>query len=432
MSTEEKEIVLRTEEVNEILTATPKWILRWGITVVFLLIVIGIILSHFIKYPDVLIADVTITTLNPPVTLIAKSNGKLINLLINDKQTIQSGEVIGVIENTANYLNVLELYKLTNKISQQLKLSDTINKIQINDTLNTGELTPFYLQTLKVVKDFNLYNEINSNQKQINFLKVDLLNYKSLLSKYQQQQKISNEQLKLAEIDFSRDKKLFEEKAISAREFENQKKAYLNALNSNEQSKIATSNVLIQINSIEKNILQLKIQAYQEKAKLNTDVLQSLKILIAEIEKWKLVYLIESPIDGKLSYFSLWKVNQNIQQGDELFAIIPRQKQLYLGKCNLSTANSGKLSKGQKVNIKLENYPYNENGMLSGVVQNVSEVPNKDSYLLDLEMPNGLKTSYNKTLIYKQQMKGKAEIITKDISVFDRIFFNFKKLLDKR
>ena len=41
-------------------------------------------------------------------------------------------------------------------------------------------------------------------------------------------------------------------------------------------------------------------------------------------------------------------------------------------------------------------------------------------------------TFYNKTLIYKQQMKGKAEIITKDISVLDRIFINFKKLMDKR
>ncbi len=50
---EEKEIELRTEEVNEILTATPKWILRWGASVVFILIVVGVGLSYFIRYPPI-------------------------------------------------------------------------------------------------------------------------------------------------------------------------------------------------------------------------------------------------------------------------------------------------------------------------------------------------------------------------------------------
>ena len=94
--------------------------------------------------------------------------------------------------------------------------------------------------------------------------------------------------------------------------------------------------------------------------------------------------------------------------------------------------NTGKLSVGQNVNIKLDNYPYNENGMLQGIVTNISEVPNKDTYAIDVDLKNGLVTSYNKTLSYKEQMKGKADIITKNISVMDRIFFNFKKLVDKR
>jgi hypothetical protein len=70
--------------------------------------------------------------------------------------------------------------------------------------------------------------------------------------------------------------------------------------------------------------------------------------------------------------------------------------------------------------------------MLQGIVNNVSVVPNKDTYAIDVDLKNGLVTSYNKTLLYKEQMKGKADIITKNISVMDRIFFNFKKLIDKR
>ena len=144
------------------------------------------------------------------------------------------------------------------------------------------------------------------------------------------------------------------------------------------------------------------------------------------------MYLIESPIEGKISFFNVWSVNQNIKSGDELFSVVPTHKQQFVGKCILPILNTGKLSIGQNVNIKLDNYPYNENGMLRGVVTNISTVQNKDNYSVDVDLKNGLTTSYNKTLLYKEEMKGKADIITKNISVMDRIFFNFKKLIDKK
>ena len=429
---EEKEIIIRSEEVNEILTSTPKWIMRWGISVIFILIITGVALSYFITYPDILTADITLTTLNPPVTLVSKNNGKIIYLLVKNNDIVKANQTIAVIENTANYKDVLYLFECGNKLINQLKLSDTIPQVTIKDSLMVGELTPNYLLVLKSIKDLNLYSVINPFNKQITLLKKDLMGYSDLLTKYKQQESINKQQLILSETDYGRDKTLFDSKVISAREFENKKKEYLSALSVNEQIKITISNAYIQINSIEKSILQLQIQDYQEQAKLKNEFLQNLKSLVSEISKWKQLYLIESPINGKISFFNVWTVNQNIKIGDDLFSVIPTQKQQFIGKCVLPILNTGKLSVGQSVNIKLDNYPYNENGMLQGIVTNISEVPNKDTYAIDVELKNGLMTSYNKTLNYKEQMKGKADIITKNISVMDRIFFNFKKLVDRK
>ncbi len=429
---EEKEIILRTEEVNEILTSTPKWIFRWGISVIFILIITGVALSYFIRYPDILTADITLTTLNPPITLVSKNNGKLTNLLVKNNDVVKANQTIAVIENTANYKDVLYLFENSNALINQIQIIDTIPQVTIKDSLRVGELTPNYLIVLKSIKDLNLYKEINPYNRQIILLEKDLISYNGLLAKYKQQEFISKQQLTLSENDYNRDKSLFEDKVISAREFDGKKKEYLGSLNSFESIKITVSNALIQINSIEKNILQLQIQDYQELAKLKNEFQQNLKSLVSEISKWKQLYLIESPIDGKISFFNVWSVNQNIKTGDELFSIIPTQKQQFIGKCILPTINSGKLSIGQNVNIKLDNYPYNENGMLQGVITNISEVPNKDTYAIDVNLKNGLITSYNKTLSYKEQMKGKADIITKNLSVMDRIFFNFKKLVDRK
>lgn len=432
MPTEEKDIILRTEDVNEILTSTPKWIFRWGISVIFILILTGVMLSYFIRYPDVLTADITLTTLNPPVNLVSKTNGKLTHLLVKNNAIIKKLQTIAVIENTANYQDVLYLFENGSSLINQLKLTDTLPAVNIKDSLKVGELTPNYLLLLKSIKDLNLYSEINSYKRQITLLKKDLIGYSDLLTKYKQQENINKQQLALTETDFNRDKNLYDNKVISAREFENKKKEYLNALNTYEATRITVSNAYIQFNAIEKNILQLQIQDYQEQSKLKNEFQQNLKSLLAEINKWKQLYLIESPIEGRISFFNVWTVNQNIKISDELFSIVPVQKQQFIGKCILPSLNSGKLALGQKVNIKLDNYPYNENGMLIGHVKNISEVPNKNTYAIDVDLQNGLITSYNKLLVYKEEMKGKADIITKNLSVMDRVFFNFKKLVDRK
>jgi multidrug resistance efflux pump len=431
MREEDESINLHSEEVNEILSNTPNWIFRWGISVISMLLVIAIGLSYFIRYPDILTADITLTTLNPPISLVSKNTGKITYLLVKNNEVVKTGNIIAVIENSADFKDVQYLGECCSGYISKLKLCDTLPDIVLRENLKVGELTPGYLLVLKALKDLNLYKEMNAYKKQISLLKKDLLGYNDLMEKYKRQLNINTEELSLFEKDYNRDTQLFKEGVIPARESETKKKEYLRALNAHEQVKIAVSNAYIQINSIEKNILQQQIQDFEEQTKLKNEIQQKIKTVLSEIIKWKQLFLIESPIDGKISFFNFWAVNQNVKTGDELFSIVPNQKQYFIGKCILPITNTGKLAIGQKVNIKLDNYPYNESGILQGVVTNISIVPDKDNYAVDVDLRNGLVTSYNKVLTYKEQMKGKADIITKNLSVMDRVFFNFKKLIER-
>jgi len=84
---------------------------------------------------------------------------------------------------------------------------------------------------------------------------------------------------------------------------------------------------------------------------------------------------------------------------------------------------------GQRVNIKLNNYPFTEYGMLQGVIRSISEVPDGDNYSLDVELSNGLVTNYGIELKFAQQIEGVAEIITEDQRLFQRVFNPLKALL---
>ena len=115
-----------------------------------------------------------------------------------------------------------------------------------------------------------------------------------------------------------------------------------------------------------------------------------------------------------------------------MFTIIPSENSSFIAKLKTPAQNSGKLKIGQKVNIKLENYPDTEFGVLNGTIKKISLIPDKDGlYLIDVELPKKLMTSYNKEIDFKQEMRGSAEIITENLRLIERFFYQFKEVLKR-
>lgn len=84
-------IELRSEAVQEILGRPPKWIIRWGITVI-LIIIAGIFIgSYFVKYPEVIASTIEVSTENLPAHLVARSSGKIDSLFVKENESVQDG-----------------------------------------------------------------------------------------------------------------------------------------------------------------------------------------------------------------------------------------------------------------------------------------------------------------------------------------------------
>ena len=89
MAEERNFVELRSEEVQEILGTPPSWLVRWGTVVV--LLGFGLLLgaAWFVRYPDVVASDkLSITTANPPVEVVARTNGKVMLLLVDDNDSV--------------------------------------------------------------------------------------------------------------------------------------------------------------------------------------------------------------------------------------------------------------------------------------------------------------------------------------------------------
>ena len=425
-----EEIEIKTEAVNELLTAVPKWIVRWGISVIFLIIVLMLSLSFFIKYSDTLSAKTTITTTNPPVTLIAKTNGKITELNVKNNQSVQKGEVLMVIENSVKYQDVSQVVQLIEILKSQLETRKH-PEINFDDSLQMGSLTPDFLAFSKSYNDYKLQLKISPQEKEIAIINKELSAYQLLQGKYENQENMYREELTLIEKDHSRYHKLFQNASISSKEYEDKKREHLSTKRTYEGVKIANINNKLAIHNLQKTKLQLENQAYQENKKYEQALNQSMQALKSQIETWEQTYLIKAPINGSVSLFNYWSIHQNLKQGDEILSIVPTEKQKMIAKLFLPVQNSGKLKVGQAVNIKLNNYVYQEYGTLSGHVKNISKMPQNETYAVEVSLPNNLTTSYHKQLEYKEEMQGLASIITEELSVFDRVFYQLRKILKK-
>ena len=90
-----KDIELRSEEVQEVMGQVPAWIVRWGITLLFLVVVALLVGSCFFKYPDVITADMTLTGQHPATAVVTRAAGKIQELLVRDNRPVTNPSPCG-------------------------------------------------------------------------------------------------------------------------------------------------------------------------------------------------------------------------------------------------------------------------------------------------------------------------------------------------
>ena len=72
-----KKIELRSEEVQEVMGQIPAWIVRWGITLLFVVVLALLVGSYFFIYPDVIETEMTLTSREPVVKFVGKDQRTL-------------------------------------------------------------------------------------------------------------------------------------------------------------------------------------------------------------------------------------------------------------------------------------------------------------------------------------------------------------------
>ena len=427
MKEQQDDLKVYSEEVRDVLSHPPKSIFLWGNTIVFGFFIVLTIFSWIIKYPEFVPAPIVVTSQNPPEKIEARSSSKIEKIFIKDHQKVKKGDILFVLQSTANYSDVLELKKLVDSLSPNELLSFPLSKAS---HFKLGELQGDYNNFSKAFQDESLFSRLQPYAPESLAANQSLSESRGRIANLQLQKKLELTKYELTKKNYQRSQDLYNQGVIAAMEMENEKIKYLQAQQNLENINISISQMQENISNLNKTKSGTTINSEKDKINYSSQTLQLFEQLRKSLKQWEQSYLITSSTNGTASFQQFFGENQFVKAGDPIVSILPDHTEQLVGRMSVPAANTGKIIPGQKVLIKLDNYRFQEYGIIEGKVKNISMIPDdKGNYYVDIILQKGLKTSYNKTLKFDKELRGNGEIVTQDLRLIERFFYQIRKLL---
>jgi len=427
---EVEKIELRSEEFNEIVSMVPYWFERWGIVVVFSFMLLILIGCWFFKYPDMVTARVDITIDNPPSSVVSKATGKIEKIFVVDNGQVCKNGILALLENPADFN---EVFKMKNGIDSMSKLI----KDNCPDLLETigytklGDLQAPYSLFLKQFNDYKNFISLDYHYKKVQTIRKEIQQQQSYLVKLKYKSDNTREQLDLTKKQFRRDSLLFKQNVIAPSDFEKSQSLYLISKNTFESVNAELLTSEMEVTRLQQSILDLQSQKLEQTSQQLNVLKESLEVLSSRVQEWEKLYLLKAPMDGKVTFTRFWTANQDIKTGDVVFTVVANGSNNFIAKMQLPIQSSGKVKIGQKVIIKLDDYPYMEFGFIKASINKISLVSTNDFYYAEVNLPQKLITTYGKDISAKKELRGSGEIVVQDKRLLYRFILPFKAVLNK-
>ena len=423
-------IELRSEEVQEVLARPPRWLLRWGITVVLLVLLAVFAGAWVIHYPDLVHASFKLTAANAPKAVLTRTDGKIVRLFVREGQTVSAGAPLAYLESTADHAEVLRLARELQAawaVARQGRL-EGLRQLNLSTYHQLGELQSAYQTFEQAHIQLRAYLAGGFYAQKKSLLHQELRDLQTLAQQLRQQRPLQARDAALAEEEYAVQQKLAAQKVIAALDLKREETKNIARQLAYQQTASALVNNATAQRAKQKELLELDKQVAEQRDQF----LQALNTLQSATAAWQARYVLAAPVGGRVFFPGVVQENQAVATNQELFYVAPPSTQ-YVGELRVPQQNAGKVRVGQAVLVRFAGFPYQEFGAVRGHITAIADIPLKDSvFLARVALPTGLKTTYGKALAYKTGMTASADIITADRRLLEKLFYQFRKVAGGR
>lgn len=420
---------LRSDEVQEILGTPPGWLVRWGTILglcALLLLGWG---AYFYWYPDVVGADIVISSVEPPRKLVTEKSGFIQEILVNNEDTVQASQVLMVFKTKAKFEDVLSLEDQL--LSVRNTEDSTLLTFQPPKDLLLGEIQDLLYAFVEKQESLNQTGRSKLEDLSISQLRRQISKAQNTIDFEKRRKENLKKQHKLVNERYIREQNLLHEKLTTVAKVRQLQEDVLSLerLIQGAESNIKSKEFEISINR--KQISSYKTGSQISSSTASSDLKDAFLKLQRGVENWRKDHLIVSPMDGVLLItHQTLSTDQYVPNETELAVVLPIKEDGIIGRATIGLDGSGKVKLGQRVVVKLKSYPFEAFGAVIGEVTYKGKVPHNNSVPAEVSFPNGLVTTTGATIEPSPDMTGKAEIITENKRFIEWIFESFRKTVN--
>jgi len=420
----------RSEEVAELISRIPGWMVRWGTITISLLLAGLLIAAWEIRYPDIVSGTFRLSSDNMPRAIYTRMDGKLVRLFVHNGSRVKEGQVLAYMESTGNHQEIARLDTVLQQMYKAVTAGDAENTAwpdprQFN---RLGEIQADFQRFGASLAEFSNYLRGGYYNRKKTILQQELADLQSLAASLEKQEKFQDRNRQLAVEEYTMHQKLAAQRVIAPNELKQAESRELSRMLPAEQAKAA----LIQNNNEQKEKQKELLDLDNQAAQYRSTFLQQLNTFRSTIDEWKSKYLVTAPLAGTVYFSTVIQENQYLPERQLLFSIAPPGNG-YFGELALSQQNFGKIKLHQRVLVKFAGYPFEQYGYVPGEIAGISDAPVNDSiFLARVNLPQGLKTNYRQPVVYKNGLLATGEVVTADVRLLQRLFFNMRKALGSR
>lgn len=408
-------------EIEDIISDKPPFIVRWGTVCLSFFLFLLALICWIVKYPDIVTAKARLTSINSPKEVVAKTSGKLVKLFVKEGESVKVGTTLGYMESIASPKDIFALSATLDSIIDIVK-NDQMEKLPpFIDTSyqNLGELQQSYQIFLQSFLSFRAYIVDGFYLRKKILLANDLVYLRKQYQALLNQKELSIQDIELSQKTFEANESLKKDKVISELDYRVEKSKLISKKLTLPQINTSLLNNEAYQNEKQKEIAELENTISQQK----NIFIQSINTMRSEVENWKRRYVLSAPIDGEVSFASFLQENQQMRENEVLCFINPFNT-IYYAELNIPQKNFGKVFIGQKVLLKFPSYPFQEYGIVIGQVDLISNIPTDSGYLAKVSLPYVLETNHKKRVQFREGLQAEGDIVTKDIRLLQRFYYN--------
>lgn len=417
--------------MEEILSRPSHWLLRSGISIIGGIIVLLFILSCAIKYPDTLSAPVELVSDNPIQYIISNTSGYIDEVFVNDGDTLHKGMSVAVLQSETSYSDICILKEWILKNSYNT-LSEYPEKPEIflcNSTSCNGGLRGALFDLQQNYYEYYIKVTAGNDSVKLRWLQIECAKIIELKEKSTQLYNTNSDVYNLAYTQFLRDSLLFIREVIAQKEYDNSLLTLIGTAQEKQKCYREVMGYDLEQQRITAEIHKTKNSSINDLKKLRMNILQGITQLQSKINEWEYLNLLTAPDSGIFHLNEYWSQGQFITKYEKIFSILPCEGKNLYARIEVKGNGLGKISIGNNVYIRLNNYPYKEYGTIAGVISSIPESHIEGNYIVIANIPGNPVTSYGHELHIVSGMQGTAKIVTDSKRFINRIINPIKSII---